>query len=123
MRTYVYNHAKPRNLTMLLLLMVLSSFASDINEKQNMLQNPVSYFEIPVLNLDRAIGFYEYVFDVTLEKTDIDGHEMSLFPYNSAMQGISGALAKGESYKPSQSGPRIYFFVEDIDEGNRPAVT
>jgi len=78
--------------------------------------NPVSYFEIPVADMDRAIDFYEAVFSLSLERTVIDGHDMALFPYAEDARGVSGALAKGDSYVPSKSGPRIYFFVESIDE-------
>ena len=78
--------------------------------------NPVSYFEIPVTDLDRAKDFYEAVFVVSLGRTVIHGNEMALFPFEERGRGISGALAKGHSYVPSSSGPRIYFFVESIDE-------
>jgi len=89
---------------------------------QTMKANPVSYFEIPVLDMDRATKFYEAVFSVSLERTTIDGHEMALFPFDESITGISGALAKGDSYVPSPSGPRIYFAVENIDETLNKAV-
>ena len=79
------------------------------------MQNPVSYFEIPVADMERAIDFYQRVFEVELERTELDGHDMALFPADEVGPGASGALARGESYEPSKSGPRIYFFVEDID--------
>lgn len=85
-------------------------------ELKKMAINPVSYFEIPVSNMDRAVKFYEAVFSVSLERTIIDGHEMALFPFNEDGSGISGALAEGDSYVPSPSGLRIYFSVENIDE-------
>ncbi|MEM9621117.1 MAG: VOC family protein [Pseudomonadota bacterium] len=84
--------------------------------------NPVSYFEIPVTDMDRAIAFYEAVFLVELERTVIDGHDMALFPFDEQSGGASGALAKGNSYVPSRSGPRIYFFVENLDETLRRAI-
>lgn len=74
----------------------------------------VRYFEIPVTDLDRAVGFYSYVFGVTLELADIDGNKMALFPESEG--GASGALAQGESYHPSPDGTRVYFTVESIDE-------
>ncbi|MCG9875293.1 MAG: VOC family protein [Leptospiraceae bacterium] len=77
--------------------------------------NPVIYFEIPVLNLERAIRFYESVFDFTFEKSRIDGYEMGLFPFRKENSGISGALAKGEVYKPTLNGIIIYFHTKDID--------
>ena len=64
----------------------------------------------------RAIDFYESVLGVELTRSKIDGHDMALFPGSNDGTGVSGALAKGESYVPSTAGPRIYFFVEDIDE-------
>ncbi len=85
--------------------------------------NPVSYFEIPVADMDRAIEFYQAVFSVSLERTVIDGLDMALFPFDESERGVSGALAKGDSYVPSRSGPRIYFFVESIDETLSEAVS
>ena len=70
----------------------------------------VSYFEVSVNDLRRAIDFYSYVFGVKFKVETIDGNEMALFP-NSI-----GALAKGDSYEPSKDGTRIYFDVESIDE-------
>ena len=81
-----------------------------------MTPNPVTYFEIPVTDMGRAIEFYEAVFAVALERVQIDGHDMALFAFDEKRQGISGALAKGESYVPSRSGPRVYFSVQSIDQ-------
>ncbi len=81
-----------------------------------MAANPVSYVEIPVADMDRAIDFYQTVFAVSLERTVIDGLDMALFPFDANGRGVSGALAKGDSYVPSRSGPRVYFFVDSIDE-------
>ncbi len=87
-----------------------------------MIANPVSYFEIPVSDMNRAIEFYQAVFSVVLTRTAIDNNDMALFPFDENGGGISGALAKGKSYVPSNSGPRIYFFVESIDEALDRAV-
>lgn len=81
----------------------------------NLSINLVSYFEIPVLDLDRAVPFYEKVFGIKLERTRIDGNEMALFPWQDDAPGASGALAKGDSYMPGRAGARIYFGVEGID--------
>lgn len=77
--------------------------------------NPVSYFEIPVVDMERAIQFYERVFLTSLERENIDGNSMALFPHSEGGHGIAGALAKGDSYVPSTHGARIYFNVKDID--------
>jgi uncharacterized protein len=78
--------------------------------------NPVVYFEIPVTNIERAIKFYSAVFNFKFEKEIIDKNEMALFPFAENDLGISGALAKGEIYKPSKTGTLIYFKAENIEE-------
>jgi uncharacterized protein len=78
--------------------------------------NPVVYFEIPVNDIERAIMFYTTVFDFDFDKEIIDNNEMALFPFADEKSGISGALAKGEIYKPTRDGVVIYFKTENIDE-------
>lgn len=78
--------------------------------------NPVMYFEIPVNDMDRAMKFYAAVFNVDFDKEIIDNNEMALFPFADERSGISGALAKGEIYKPTKDGVVIYFRTENIDE-------
>ncbi len=76
--------------------------------------NPVSYFEIPVHDMARAIGFYQAVFGFAFDQAVVDGNEMAFFPHDDEGSGASGALAKGDSYVPGTSGARIYFSVPDI---------
>ena len=77
--------------------------------------NPVCYFEIPVTDMKRAVAFYERVFGLALTRQTIDGYEMAIFPRAEGAAGASGALAKGDVYKPSHDGCIPYFGVEDID--------
>ncbi len=86
------------------------------------MDNPVSYFEIPVKDIKRAMAFYERVLLTDFELTEIDGHPMALFPFDKAAPGITGALASGQSYEPGRQGVRIYFGVSDIDATLRRAV-
>lgn len=79
------------------------------------MKNPVTYFEIPVLDLDRAIKFYTSIFGFTFQKEIIDHYEMALFPFSDASHGITGALVKGDVYKPTKEGVIIYFHTESID--------
>lgn len=80
------------------------------------MKNPVCYFEISVTDIERAIAFYQAVFECQFERTDIDGNEMALFPAFDKASGITGALAKGESYVPGKQGARIYFSVVSIND-------
>ncbi len=79
------------------------------------MNNPVCSFEIPVIDLDRAIAFYSAVFGYEFERESVDGNEMAWFPFDSEAPGISGSLAKGDSYAPGKQGARIYFRTESID--------
>lgn len=78
--------------------------------------NPVIYFEIPVTDLARAVTFYRAVFSFNFEQEVIDNNTMALFPFVAGAKGISGALAKGEIYKPTIEGTLIYFGTDNIDE-------
>jgi predicted enzyme related to lactoylglutathione lyase len=95
-----------------------SKSAVSQTEKNTMIKksNPVVYFEIPVNNIDRAIKFYKTVFNFDFDKEIIDKNEMALFPFVEENSGISGALAKGEIYKPTKDGVVIYFKTQNIDE-------
>lgn len=79
------------------------------------MKNPVTYFEIPVLDLDRAIKFYTSIFNFSFQKEIIDHYEMALFPFSESFQGITGALVKGDVYKPTKEGVIIYFHTESIE--------
>jgi predicted enzyme related to lactoylglutathione lyase len=83
--------------------------------------NPVVYFEIPVIDIDRATKFYSTVFNLKFDTTIIDNNKMALFPFTEEKSGISGALAKGEIYKPTKDGVLIYFNTANIDETLRLA--
>ena len=75
-----------------------------------------NWFEVPVKDLDRAVKFYEKVFDVKLSSEEMGGMKMALFPFTQDAPGAAGALIKGESYEPSHAGTVVYFSVEDIPE-------
>ncbi|MFM7377349.1 MAG: VOC family protein [Erythrobacter sp.] len=77
--------------------------------------NPVVHFEVPVTDMDRAIRFYEAVFSVKLERRETDGYDMAFFPRADGRPGASGALAKGDVYKPTKDGAILYFDVPDLD--------
>jgi hypothetical protein len=78
-------------------------------------------YEIPVVELESAIGFYERVLETRLERATIDGLDMALFP--EAVGGASGALVKGETYVPSRDGTRVYLRVASVRETLARAVS
>jgi uncharacterized protein len=81
-----------------------------------MTSNIGAYFEIPVTDMDRAINFYQSLLGIELERGSIHGYDMAFFPFENNGAGISGALCKGDVYKPSIDGTFIYLFTSNIDE-------
>lgn len=75
----------------------------------------MAYFEIPISDMDRAVAFYSSVLGLTLTRETVDGYDMATFGGPADGSGASGALAKGDVYFPSKSGPILYFRVNSID--------
>ncbi|MBM4167763.1 MAG: VOC family protein [Ignavibacteria bacterium] len=70
----------------------------------------VGWFEIPVSDMTRALGFYEKVFDVKLVRSQMGSLEMAWFPWNEKAVGAPGSLVcNADHYKPSSNGVVIYF--------------
>lgn len=63
----------------------------------------LSWFEIPVADVARAVGFYGRLFDATLVKLDLGDLQMVLLP------GGHGALVQHRAYTPSHHGPLLFF--------------
>lgn len=84
-----------------------------------MKKNAVGWFEIPVTDMERAIKFYETVFDVRLSKNIFGTLEMAWFPEAESQIGSAGSLVKSEkNYKPSTDGVLIYFTAQSGDLSN-----
>lgn len=75
----------------------------------------VSYLEVPVNDIERAVKFYEFVFGVELMREVVDGYPMAHFPTLGGGQGADVTLAQGDVYIPSKSGVIVYFNVPDVD--------
>jgi uncharacterized protein len=77
--------------------------------------NAIGWFDIYVDDMDRAVAFYEHVFQRKLEKIgDPTGEtQMMSFPGDMKASGASGALVKSEHSRPGIGGTMIYFSVED----------
>ncbi|MEZ8025973.1 glyoxalase [Enterovibrio norvegicus] len=79
--------------------------------------NPVTWFEIPVEDMERAIAFYERVFAMSLKRHDMNGTDMAWFPVQEgAAYGATGTLIAGEGCTPSAAGVMVYINVEGMDE-------
>jgi uncharacterized protein len=75
----------------------------------------VGWFEIPVKNMERAVAFYEAVFDCKLERHQMGPIDMAWFPWDHEKGGAGGSLVKNEEfYTPSEDGVQVYFSSEDV---------
>lgn len=72
------------------------------------LNNAVSWFEIPVADLDRARAFYETIFGFEMQVLNLANNlNMALFPTEEG--GIGGALCQHKDfYFPGHQGPVVY---------------
>lgn len=78
--------------------------------------NVVGWFEIPTLDMDRAVKFYETVFDFKLQREQMGELDMAWFPFNMEAYGSAGSLVcMPDSYKPSADGTVVYLTANSGD--------
>ena len=77
--------------------------------------NIITWFEIPVLDTERAKKFYETIFDIEMSTRTIPqtGEELTFFPYDPAViqatsGRVTGVLAKSARSQPSDKGTLVY---------------
>lgn len=78
---------------------------SSKKKKQGNLKNYVSWFEIPAVNFQQAVDFYNEIYSIDMEKNFDDNYAMAFFPSDN---GIGGAIVAGPGSTPSDTGPLIY---------------
>lgn len=78
--------------------------------------NVVGWFEIPVTDMERAVTFYETVFEIKLERQKLAEVEMAWFPWIETGLGASGSLVHApEFYTPAANGTLVYFTAHSGD--------
>lgn len=75
--------------------------------------NVITWFEIPVTDIDRAKKFYETILDIEMVKRTDGNDEAVFFPYNpdvvQATSGrVTGVLLKSERNRRSENGTVVY---------------
>ncbi len=67
------------------------------------------WFEIATADMERAIQFYEAVFNCKMTRLPMGPIDMALFPANTAGEGCAGTLVYfPDFYKPSMEGTLLY---------------
>lgn len=68
------------------------------------------WFEIPAANFERAVKFYEAVFQVTLKRENIGG-DLAVFPGSDSS--VNGAVVSQAGYVPAVNGAVVYLNTGD----------
>jgi hypothetical protein len=90
-------------------------FKKSVTQRSNM-ANAISWFEIPVRNLERAVQFYSNVFNITFDTTEMGPIQLAMVAGSDQDRyGANGALVKGEEYVPTTSGTLVYFACDDVE--------
>ena len=71
-------------------------------------ENSLNWFEISVIDIKRAIKFYETIFEIKMEQSEMMGMKMAFFPSENMNGKVSGSLVQGSMHKPSANGAKIY---------------
>ncbi len=77
---------------------------------------PITWFEIPATDFQRAVKFYSTVFDKDLPVTHLNGSDMAFF--SSEPLAVSGVIIAGEGAEPSSKG--ILLYLNGGDDLNVP---
>jgi hypothetical protein len=73
--------------------------------KVKAIKDYVSWFEIPAIDFDQAVNFYNHIFDIDMPQNITEANAMAFFPVTS---GIGGAVISSPGSIPSDTGPLIY---------------
>lgn len=74
---------------------------------QNTKINIAVWFEIPAINFQRAVDFYQHIFKYNIECIEMAGLKQGLLPHDDTSL-VSGAIVSGLDYKPSNNGSVVY---------------
>jgi predicted enzyme related to lactoylglutathione lyase len=69
------------------------------------MRNAINWFEIPVLDMNRATKFYSTILDITLAAENSGPVTLAVLPHQ---DGVGGALIKSDGHKPSSEGVVVY---------------
>jgi predicted enzyme related to lactoylglutathione lyase len=70
--------------------------------------NALNWFEIPATDYKRAQSFYENIFGIQMEHSNMMDMDMVMFPGDSSNGKVYGALVQSAFHKPSADGALVY---------------
>lgn len=75
--------------------------------KKEIMSNLINWFEIPVVDFDRALNFYRWVLQTEIEVVDCGEEKMGCFPWDG--EGVTGVISLAPGFLPSENGVQITF--------------
>lgn len=71
------------------------------------MKNAINWFAIPATDFNRAVKFYNDIFNFKMEIMKMGDHDLAFFPIDEG--GVGGHISKAsEDFKPSEKGLTIY---------------
>lgn len=74
-------------------------------KKKEIIKNAVSWFEIPALNFQQSVNFYNQIFGIDMDTKIDDNYAMAFFPVSN---GVGGSIVAGPGSTPGEAGPLVY---------------
>ncbi len=74
--------------------------------------NAINWFEIPVVDFQRAKNFYNTIFSFQMQEQQMGEYTMGFFPGDQS--GVSGAICYGNGYAPSETGTLVYLNANGV---------
>lgn len=71
------------------------------------MKNAINWFAIPAEDFQRAVKFYNAVFDFNLNVVKMGESDVAFFPIEEG-PGVGGHISKSDTFKPSENGPLLY---------------
>lgn len=82
-------------------------------KEEKPVKNFISWFEIPAVNFQQSVDFYDHIFQIKMEKNFEGSYAMAFFP---ADNGIGGSIVAGPGSTPNDTGTLIYLNAgEDLN--------
>ena len=76
--------------------------------------NMIAWFSIPSTDFDRAVKFYETIFDLKMDVHDADdGGKYAMFP-GDPHKDVLGGITQDPTFAPSDDGVRVYLNANGV---------
>ncbi len=75
-------------------------------QKEFPMKSYVSIFEIPALEIERAISFYENILSIEIELMDFESMKIGVLPFENQI--VNGVIVQSAGIKPSANGVTLY---------------